>query len=144
MADWFLNLPVAWMALIVFVASFLIAGGVYLVVTRLAETEWARAFKAVSPGLLPVLGVLFALLVGFIAVEVWNTFDKAKTAVATEASALRAVVLLARNFPEEQRTRIDALIKPPHRGRGAARMARDGAPAGDPLALTHAFDRGTG
>jgi len=75
-ADWFLNLPVSWMALIVFVATFLIAGGVYLVVTRLAETEWARAFKAVSPGLLPVLGVLFALLVGFIAVEVWNSFDK--------------------------------------------------------------------
>jgi len=57
-----------------------------------------------------VLGVLFALLVGFIAVEVWNSFDKAKTAVATEASALRAVVLLADNLPEEQRTRIDALI----------------------------------
>ena len=50
-------------------------------------------------------------MVGFIAVEVWSTFDKAKTAVATEASALRAVVLLARNFPVEQRTRIDALIK---------------------------------
>ena len=110
MADWFLNLPVLWMALIIFVATFLIAGGVYLVVTRLAETEWARAFKAVSPGLLPVLGVLFALLVGFIAVEVWNTFDRAKTAVATEASALRAVVLLARNFPDEQKARIDALI----------------------------------
>ena len=110
MADWFLNLPVPWMALFVFAATFLIAGGVYLVVTRLADTEWATAFKAVSPGLLPVLGVLFALLVGFIAVEVWNTFDKAKTAVTTEASALRAVVLLARNFPEEQRTRINALI----------------------------------
>ena len=110
MADWFLNLPVPWMALTVFVATFLIAYGVYLVVTRLAETEWARAFKAVSPGVLPVLGVLFALLVGFIAVEVWNSFDKAKTAVATEASALRAVVLLADNLPEEQRTRIDALI----------------------------------
>jgi hypothetical protein len=110
MADWFLNLPVPWMALIVFAATFLISGGVYLVVTRLADTEWAIAFKAVSPGLLPVLGVLFALLVGFIAVEVWNTFDKAKTAVATEASALRAVVLLSRNFPEEQRTRINELI----------------------------------
>jgi Protein of unknown function (DUF4239) len=57
-----------------------------------------------------VLGVLFALVIGFIAVEVWTTFDKAKNAVATEASALRAVVLLARNFPEEQRSRIDALI----------------------------------
>jgi multisubunit Na+/H+ antiporter MnhC subunit len=110
MADWFLNLPVSWMAVIVFMATFLIACGVYLVVTRLAETEWARAFKAVSPGLLPVLGVLFALLVGFIAVEVWNTFDKAKTAVTSEASALRAVVLLARNFPDEQRTQIEALI----------------------------------
>jgi hypothetical protein len=109
-AEWLLNLPVSWMALIVFVATYLIAGGVYLVVTKLAETDWARAFKAMSPGLLPVLGVLFALLVGFIAVEVWSTFDKAKAAVATEASALRAVVLLARNFPNEQKTRIDALV----------------------------------
>jgi hypothetical protein len=56
------------------------------------------------------LGILFALLVGFIAVEVWNNYDKAKVAVASEASALRAVVLLARTFPEEQKTRIHALI----------------------------------
>jgi hypothetical protein len=49
---------VSWMALIVFSGR-----GVYLVVTRLTETEWARAFKAVSPGLLPMLGVLFALWV---------------------------------------------------------------------------------
>jgi Protein of unknown function (DUF4239) len=109
-ADWLLNLPVSWMALIVFVATYLIAGGVYLLVTKLALTEWARAFKAVSPGMLPPLGILFALLVGFIAVEVWNSFDKAKAAVATEASALRAVVLLAKTFPEEHKTRIEALI----------------------------------
>jgi hypothetical protein len=57
-----------------------------------------------------VLGVLFALLVGFIAVDVWSSFDKAKGAVATEASALRAVVLLAGTFPNEQKTRIEALI----------------------------------
>jgi hypothetical protein len=41
--------------------------------------------------------ILFALLVGFIAVEVWSNFDKAK--VASEASALRAVVLLVGTFP---------------------------------------------
>jgi hypothetical protein len=28
--------------------------------------------------MLPPLGILFALLVGFIAVEVWGNFDKAK------------------------------------------------------------------
>ena len=54
--------------------------------------------------MLPPLGILFALLVGFIDVEVWSSFDKAKVAVATEAIALRAVVLLAGTFPEEQKS----------------------------------------
>jgi len=108
--DALLNLPVPWMAVAVFGVTYLITGGVYLLVTRLAVNERARAFKAVSPGMLPPLGILFALLVGFIAVEVWNNFDKAKVAVATEASALRAVVLLAGTFPEEQKACIDALI----------------------------------
>ncbi len=60
--------------------------------------------------MLSPLGILFALLVGFIAVEVWSNFDKAKAAVATEASALRAVVLLAGAFPEQQRARVYALV----------------------------------
>jgi hypothetical protein len=110
MDEWLLNLPVLWMAVVIFVATYLIAGGIYLVVTRLAVNERAKAFKAVSPGMLPPMGILFALLVGFIAVEVWSAFDKAKVAVATEASALRAVVLLAGTFPEAQRTRIYALV----------------------------------
>jgi hypothetical protein len=110
MSDWLFNLSVPWMALVVFVATYLIAGGVYLIVTKLAVNERARAFKAVSPGMLPPLGILFALLVGFIAVAVWSNFEIAKSAVATEASALRAVVLLAGTFPDEQKARIDALI----------------------------------
>src|SRR5262249_16195462 len=77
---------------------------------RLAVNERAKGFKAISPGMLPPLGILFALLVGFIAVEVWGNFDKAKAAVATEASALRAVVLLAGSFPDEQRMSIYELI----------------------------------
>jgi hypothetical protein len=110
MGDDLLNLPIVWMAIVVFAATYLLAAGIYWVVTRLAVDDRARAFKAVSPGMLPPLGILFALLVGFIAVEVWNNYDKAKVAVATEAGALRAVVLLAENLPEEQKTRIYALI----------------------------------
>jgi hypothetical protein len=56
------------------------------------------------------IGHSFRLLVGFIAVEVWGNFDKAKTAVETEASALLAVVLLAGAFADEQRMRIYALV----------------------------------
>src|SRR6476661_6326535 len=72
MSDWLLNLPVLWMAVVVFAATYLLAASVYWVVTRLAVNDRARAFKAVSPGMLPTLGILFALLVGFIAVEVWT------------------------------------------------------------------------
>src|SRR5262249_27123664 len=99
MVDWLLNLPLLWMAVVVFAATYLLAAGIYWTVFRLAMNDRARAFKALSPGMLPPLGILFALLVGFIAVEVWNNFDKAKVAVASEASALRAVVLLAGTFP---------------------------------------------
>ena len=110
MGDWFFNLSVPWMALVIFLATYLIAGCVDLVVTRLAVNERAKGFKAVSAGMLPPLGILFALLVGFIAVEVWGNFDKAKAAVTTEASALRAVVLLAGGFPDDQRMSIYALV----------------------------------
>jgi hypothetical protein len=110
MAGWLLDLPLPLMAVTVFAATYLITAAIYLLVMKLAVNDRARAFKAVSPGMLPPLGILFALLVGFIAVEVWSNFDKAKAAVATEASALRAVVLLAGAFPEEQRTRVYALV----------------------------------
>jgi hypothetical protein len=43
--------------------------------------------------------------------RVWSNFDKAKAAATTEVSALRTVVVLAGVFPEEQSSRIYALIK---------------------------------
>jgi hypothetical protein len=110
MSDWLLNLPIPWMALVIFVGIYLVTAAIYLTVTRLAVDDRARAFKALSPGMLPPLGIIFGLLVGFVAVQVWNDFDRAKMAVASEASALRGVVLLAGSFPEEQRSRLRALI----------------------------------
>src|SRR5207247_2059050 len=103
MRDWLLTLPITWMALIIFSTIYLVAACVYLVVVRLAVGDRARAFKAFSPGMLPPLGIIFGLLVGFVAVQVWNDFDRAKLAVASEASALRTVVLLDENLPQEQR-----------------------------------------
>src|SRR5262245_23348920 len=110
MSDWFLNLPIPGMALIIFAATYLIAACVYLVVVRLAVGDRARAFKAFSPGMLPPLGIIFGLLVGFVAVQVWNDFDKAKLAVATEASALRGIVILAETFPAERRGELRRLV----------------------------------
>jgi Protein of unknown function (DUF4239) len=110
MSNWLLNLPVAWMAVVVFVGAYLLAALVYWIVTKLAVEERARAFKALSPGMLPPLGIIFGLLVGFIAAQVWSDFERAKVAVATEASFLRTVNLLAASLPADQQSRLRSLI----------------------------------
>ena len=56
---------------------YLLATGIYLLVTALAVNERARAFKAISPGILPPLSIIFALLVAFLAAQVWNDVDRA-------------------------------------------------------------------
>ena len=104
------NLPVVWMALVVFVATYLVTAGIFWVVTTLAQGERARAFKAVSPGMLPPLGIIFGLFVAFLAAQVWGDFDRAQAAVNREASALRAVVLLSSAFPGEPKARLRSLV----------------------------------
>jgi hypothetical protein len=111
MGDWLLNLSIPWMTLVIFAAAYLVAACVYLLVVRLAVSDRGRrAFKTFSPGMLPVLGTIFALLVAFVAVQVWNDFDKAKLAVASEATAVRAVDVFAETLPDEQRTQLRALM----------------------------------
>jgi hypothetical protein len=70
MGDWLLNLPIPWMALVIFGAIYAEAAAVYRIVTRLAVEARGCAFKALSPGMLPSLGIIFGLLVGFVAVQV--------------------------------------------------------------------------
>lgn len=111
MGDWLLNLPVLWMGAVILGATFLVAAGLYAAVTKVATGERARAFKAISPGILPPLAIIFALLVGFLAAQVWNDSDRASTAVNREASALRAVVLLAAAFPGEPETHLRSLVR---------------------------------
>jgi hypothetical protein len=109
--DWLYNLPIAWMALVVFGGAYLSAGVIYWVVTAMAVGERARAFKGISPGMLPPLGILFGLMVGFIAAQVWSDVERAKAAVNREASALRAVIFLAGSFPGEPEARLHALVR---------------------------------
>lgn len=111
MGDWLLNLPLPWMALFVFAAIYLVAATVYFTVIGLAADERrARAFKALSPGMLPPLGIIFGLLVGFVAVQVWNDFDRARVAVTNEASALRGIVLLTESIPDEPKGTLRRLV----------------------------------
>jgi Protein of unknown function (DUF4239) len=110
MNDWLHNLPIVWMAVVVFGGTFLVSAAIYAAVLTVAAGEWARAFKAVSPGMLPPLGILFGLFVAFIAAQVWTDIDRASTAVNREASALSVVLFMASSFPGDTETRMRGLV----------------------------------
>ena len=95
MADWLHELPVIWMTVVIFAGTYAMPAAIYGIVVGLAAGERARAFKAVSPSMLPPLGIMFGLFVAFVAAQVWGDNDRAIAAVTRKASALRAVVLLA-------------------------------------------------
>jgi len=111
MNGWLHNLPIVWMALLVFGLTALITAAINVVVTVLAVGERARSFKAVSPGMLPPLGILFALFIAFTASQVWSDNDRANSIVDREASALRTVAILAAAFPGEPETRLRSLLR---------------------------------
>jgi hypothetical protein len=111
MIDWLLHIPVLWMGAVILGATYLVTAALYVVVTMLAVGDRARAFKAISPGILPPLSIIFALLIGFLAAQVWSEYERASTAVNREASALRAVILLAAAFPGEPEARLRHLIR---------------------------------
>ena len=110
MGLWLLHLPVLAMGAIILVLVYVGTAIIYWAVMSLARDERRlRAFKAISPGMLPPISVVFALLVGFLAAQVWSDADKAHTAVDREASALRDAVLISTVFPDSEH-RLKSLI----------------------------------
>ena len=111
MSDWFHGLPVSWMALLVFGFTYMLALAFHAGVGALARSGHAKSFKAVSPGMLSPLGVLFGLFVAFTAAQVWGDNDRASAAVIHEASALRTALVFAASLPGEPEAKLHDLIK---------------------------------
>lgn len=111
MSDWLHNLPVPAMALVIFGLTYLLAAAIFAAIALVATGERAKSLKAISPGMLPVLGIIFGLFVAFTAAQVWGDSDRASAAVSREASALRGAVLLAAGLPPEQESRLRALVR---------------------------------
>src|SRR5262245_33903947 len=99
MFEWVYQLPVIMMALLVFSVTGIVTFGIHAVVMALAARDRAGVFRGFSPGMLSPLGTIFGILVGFLAVQVWNDAQQAEDAVNREASALRSVVIMASSFP---------------------------------------------
>jgi Protein of unknown function (DUF4239) len=100
MSEWLFHLPIVWMTLACLAATSLITWAIHALIMALAAGDRLRTFKGISPGILPPMGILYALLVAFLASQVWADQQRAHDAVNREASALRAVVLLSARFQE--------------------------------------------
>jgi hypothetical protein len=111
MSTWLHNLPIFWMALFVFGACYAVAAIVFFIVSMLGRSRMGPSFRGFSPGMLSPLGIIFGLLVAFIAAQVWGDVEHARVAVDREASALRSAVLLADSFPVEADTHLRQLVR---------------------------------
>lgn len=111
MGLWLLHLHVLAMGAIILGLIYLGTAIIYWAVMTLAKRDRLRvAFKAISPGMLPPISVVFALLVGFLAAQVWSDSDRARVAVNAEASALRDAILVSSAFPDSEH-RMKTLIR---------------------------------
>jgi hypothetical protein len=104
-------LPLAWLIVVVFAATYAVTAAIYLAVRRIAVGDRASAIGAVSPGMLPPLGIIFALVVAFLSANVWENADRAELAVDQEASALRDVLILAQTFPGTPEQQLQDLVR---------------------------------
>jgi cytochrome bd-type quinol oxidase subunit 2 len=108
---WVERLPTGWLILVIFAGTLLLTIVIYYVVLRAAAGPSGPALKAISPGLLPPMALVFGLIVGFLVAGLWGDLNNARDAVNHEASALRSASLVASaSFPGPTSMRVDALI----------------------------------
>ena len=98
-------------ALVLFSLIYVLAATVFCLAAILSRRSVAQDLKAVVPTTLTPLGVILALLIGFLAARVWANLDHAGQYVGQEAGALRQAVLLADALPPEVRTKVRQAIQ---------------------------------
>jgi hypothetical protein len=103
--DWIQSLPVFWSGLLIvggFVALTVIIG---TIVSKAFPQQVRLEHNDLAGFILAVIGVVYAVLLAFVAVTVWERFEAAETRSYEEASALSAVYRDADDFPQQQEIR---------------------------------------
>jgi putative Mn2+ efflux pump MntP len=105
MMEWVQSLPIYGSGVLIvggFVALTVIIGSV---VARLFPQQIRMEHNDLAGFILAVIGVVYAVLLAFVAVTVWERFEAAETRSYEEASALSVVYRDADDFPQKQEIR---------------------------------------
>jgi hypothetical protein len=108
--NWAQNLPIGLLVVVVLVGMSIATATVYAGVMALARSPRGHRLE-ISPGMLPPMALVFALLVGFLVSQLWSNVADARAVVNQEASSLRSVVLLMHAFPRSSQATMDTFIR---------------------------------
>jgi hypothetical protein len=95
---------------LVFLSILLAVGGLALV-EHLVPWQVRRQHNDVAGFIYAVLGVVYAVLLGFVTIAVWEDFEAAKSTANDEANDLGELFWLAQEFPEPQRDNVQKLTR---------------------------------
>jgi uncharacterized membrane protein SirB2 len=96
--------------LVVSLAVLLAVGGLALV-QYLVPWQLRRQHNDVAGFIYAVLGVVYAVLLGFVTVVVWEDFELAKTTTESEANELVELFWLGQEVPEPEGERLQELSR---------------------------------
>lgn len=97
--------------LVLVVAAVLLAVVGTVIVRRRVGVETLKLNNEVAGFIYAVVGVLYAVLLGFTAIIVWEQFEKAQDGVDQEANELADLYRDAQAFPDETRMRVEFQLR---------------------------------
>ena len=104
MLTWMTAQSIVVIAVLVFGAVYLLAAIIVATAAFAVRRGLDSIFEGASQATLAPISVTFALLVGFVAADVWPTFDRARSALGMEAARLHEAVVVADALPESVRS----------------------------------------
>jgi hypothetical protein len=110
--QWFLNLP-DWLYGIVATAFAVLIGVGGLLVTRkwVSRLHVIASHNEIVSYYLSTVAIFYGIMLGLIAVSVWESYNAAKTAVAAEAGSLAALYRDVSGYPEPERSKLQADLR---------------------------------
>jgi hypothetical protein len=93
------------------VVCVLVAVATLNLVNRLIPTTLREDHNDVAGFIYAVVGVVYAVLLAFVVIAVWQNYEAARDTTVREADELAEIFFLAQRFPEPERTRIQELAR---------------------------------
>ena len=107
---WLSQLP-AWVGLLIFTAvPAVVAVFLHALFRRVVSPSGLLPHHEVAGFLIAVVGVIYAVVLGFLVVTVWVAFDDAQRTADLEAGDVAELFSIARAFPQPVRSRLQTIM----------------------------------